>query len=140
MSDKRDYLVDIYKTEAEKYNKTRDIQWRMNIAIWTLIVLAIVAKGNGNVDFDKISNSCLLCLSFALLGIHIAFIIQIHGSLHRSLTRLHNIAEYLVSVEENPLKWTDFEKSGSAKFQTIWEYLQAGITSILIIIFLSIAL
>jgi hypothetical protein len=46
----KEYLKEIYKVESEKYNRTRDIHWKMNIGIWTLLVVAIYAKSDGHLE------------------------------------------------------------------------------------------
>ncbi|HKB43873.1 MAG TPA: hypothetical protein VKC90_05780 [Chitinophagaceae bacterium] len=130
---KKDYLIEIYKVEAEKYNKTRDIHWKVNLSICTVLVVLIYAKLEG-----KIRNLPLFFQGFVLLsfiGLHIIFIRNIHQSLSRSLTRLHNIAAHLLEQDENAkMKWVDFnKKTPYGKYG--WEYWQLGITIFLIAIF-----
>ncbi len=130
--DKKD-LIEIYKVEAEKYNKTRDIHWKMNIAIWTLLVIAIYAKSQGKLPLDMCVN---IVASLVYLVMHGFFVIEIHGSLYRSLTRMHNMASSLLEENENVNhKWTDFDKKIYMRTGW-WEYLQLGITIFLLVIYI----
>ncbi len=131
----KQYLIEIYKTEAEKYNKTRDIHWKMNIAIWTLLIVVIYAKSQNKLPIGNIYIE--IAASFVYLMIHYFFVREIHGSLYRSLTRMHNMASSLLKENEETSKWKDFDKKVSMK-TGLWEYLQLGITIFLIIIFLLI--
>jgi len=40
----KEYLLEIYKIESEKYSKTREVHWKFNIAFWTVLIVAIYAQ------------------------------------------------------------------------------------------------
>ena len=90
-------LREIYKVEAEKYNKTRDIQWKMNLAFWTLLIVAIYVKSKHELIIPQFSEiiAGILCILF-----HLLFVLHIHGSLERSLNRMHNMANCLLRDED----------------------------------------
>ena len=98
----KSYLVEIYKVESEKYNKTRDIQWRMNIAVWTVIILAFYAKDKHDINLSG-NQFIALVLAAVCLLLHLFFIIGIHTSLNNSLARMHNIAKRLLDAAETEL-------------------------------------
>lgn len=139
-------LLEIYKVEADKYNKTRDIQWKMNVAIWSLLIAATYF------DFAKEFNyfvRFIICI-FAFL-IHAWFVSVIQGSLNRSLARLHNISIYVIEQDENDsLKWKDLEKFKSDKTlkfkkrllkpKISWAVIQLAVTFSLLYIFYSTTL
>jgi len=130
------YLLEIYKVEADKYNKTRDIQWKINIAIWTVLVVMMYAKLEQKIKNIPPFIQGIIFFIFAFA--HFIFIRKIHGSLDRSLTRMHNMASHLLEQDENvEVKWKDFEKEIKNKKGT-WEYWQLGITGFLIWIFFAL--
>jgi len=132
--DMKDYVLEIYKVEAEKYNKTREIHWKMNIAIWTVLIVAIYGKSQHGLTIShNFWNE--MVIYFCYLLVHFIFIFLIHGSLHRSLTRMHNMASFLLEQgDELKIKWKDFEKRAFKKYG-LWEFWQLWITFFLIIIF-----
>src|SRR4030095_14916216 len=85
----KEHLLEIYKTEAEKYNKTRDIHWKLNIAIWTVLIVAIYGKMKEEIDALPYLYECVIGIAF--IGLHFFFIYNIHGSLNRSLNRMHDM-------------------------------------------------
>src|SRR5688572_853287 len=96
----KNVLLEIYKIEAEKYNKTRDIQWRLNIAIWTVLIVAIYAKSQSAFNFNNWSIPIQVTIGIVYLAVHAAFIFNIHGSMNRSLARMHNMASYIMEESE----------------------------------------
>ena len=40
-NNKNDFLIEVYNAEREQFNKTRELQWKINIAFWSLLVLGI---------------------------------------------------------------------------------------------------
>jgi hypothetical protein len=129
------YLLEIYKVEAEKYNKTREIHWKMNISLWTVLIVAIYAKGQNQFTFSKLPICVEVLIYFLFLVIHFVFIFKIHGSLNRSLARMSDMATCLLKEkEEIEIKWTDLGKN-APQANNYWEFLQLGITLFLIGIF-----
>ena len=127
-------LLEIYKVESDKYNKTRDIQWKMNIAIWTVIIVAIYAQSENKLSFSN--QNCVMKIIIYLTPflIHLSFVHFIHGSLTRSLRRMHNAANLLLDNTLPNSKWMDLNKSVKDKYQ-YWQYLQLLITIFLLVIF-----
>ena len=131
----KNVLLEIYKIEAEKYNKTRDIQWRLNIAIWTVLIVAIYAKSQSEFNFNKWPITVQIAIGLIYLVVHAVFIFNIHGSMNRSLARMHNMASYIMEEKKDvPLKWIDLE-FGASKPRGNWEWLQLVISIFLIMIF-----
>ncbi|HLY71059.1 MAG TPA: hypothetical protein VKR53_15105 [Puia sp.] len=131
----KNHLIEIYKVEAEKYNKTRDIHWKMNIAMWTLLIVALYAKMKGEIKSLPIPCEICMCLLFVFL--HIVFIGFIHGSLNRSLTRMKNMSNYLIRDDNVPIQNFDSFDSPRATVNSGWEFLQAAIGAILLAIYVS---
>jgi hypothetical protein len=131
----KNYLLEIYKVEAEKYNKTREIHWKMNISLWTVLIVAIYAKSQNQFTFSKLPICLEMLIYLLFLVIHFVFIFKIHGSLNRSLARMNDMASYLLKEkDEIEYKWNDLGKNAPQE-NNYWEFLQLGITLFLILIF-----
>lgn len=132
MKEYKEFLVEIYKVESEKYNSTRELHWKINIAVWTVLAASIIIKAQkGFLSIDSCSQILLL---FGYAGMHFLFILYIHASLWRSLTRMHNMATFLLSNQANGLSWTDFSKPVPQPYK-YWELWQILITIFLCIVF-----
>jgi hypothetical protein len=134
----KDHMLEIYKIEADKYNKTREIHWKMNFAIWTVLIVAIYAKSRNEFDISKLYWLWQLVIYTVFCGLHLYFIVKIHSSLDRSLARMRDMATIIL----NPTFLWD--KIGGKKVAELatqkdgffkWEYLQVLITVFLIAIF-----
>jgi hypothetical protein len=128
-------LLEIYKIEAEKYNKTREIHWKLNIAIWTVIIVAIYAQSENKLNFSN--RSCAVkCLIYLIpFLIHCAFVCFIQGSLSRSLNRMNNAATILLDEKATKRNWDKLLDKTVADPNKYWHYLQLGITGFLLFIF-----
>lgn len=131
--DTRNYVTEIYKVEADKYSKTREIHWKVNISIWTVLIVAIYAKANGNLGLSELNNWIEFGLYLLYVFIHTVFVYKMHGSINRSLQRMVNMARYLVDNNTSVTKWEDFERK-TIKTGNNWEILQVSVTVFLIII------
>lgn len=131
----KNYLSEIYKVEAEKYSKTRDIHWRVNISIWTVLIVAIYVKFQNGFDLTTLSHWLRFLIYSFYLIVHAIFIFKMHGSLNRSLARMHDMATYLIEDKnDETIKWMDIGKK-APKPNYYWEFLQLSISLFLIGIF-----
>jgi hypothetical protein len=128
-----DNLKEIYKVEAEKYNKTRDIQWKMNLAFWTLLIVAIYAKTKHEL---RIPISAEISAGVLFIVFHLLFVLHIHGSLERSLNRMHNMANFLLGNEVVPNKSLEYFEIKKISLSLGWHILQIAITTGLVIMFI----
>ena len=139
----KEALLEIYKIEYSKYEKTRGIQWKMNIAIWTLISALAYATAKG--DIGALKNHLPWCitiiaglLSACICIVHAIFLSRIQLSLNNSMTRLENIASYLCnkslledSAKEERLLWESIEEGTKIKMKG-WVFLQTFVSVILV--------
>ena len=64
--------IEIYKERAAKFKNTQSIQWKMNLSVWTLLVLAIYNKKT-----LYLSGCNLQCITMGCIGL--VGIIVFHG-------------------------------------------------------------
>jgi hypothetical protein len=109
----RNELLEFYKTERTRFEKTRDIQWKFNIALWTLLALAISFLKPETIG----KCYCLLFIALILfISCHLLFAILTQRGLIGSRTLSNNILDALDRNNDNeiefgerriyPLRWT----------------------------------
>lgn len=137
------HLIEIYKVEAEKYNKTRDIQWKMNVAFWTVLIVGIYAKSSK--EGLDIGGKCFqACIGASYVLLHFIFVVQIQGSLRRSITRLRNCADNILQEDESKVVTVhDIEvpihRTQKEVWRDVgWHFFQIVITIVLAYIFIAI--
>jgi hypothetical protein len=135
MSTDKDYLLELYKIEAAKYSSVREINWRINTSLATVLILAIYGKAKDEFNLDGVNRYCQILIYAACLLLHAILIYRINMSFSKTLNRMHNIAKYL--FDDNTTSGIKLEKiiKIPAKTNFAWQYLILGITIFLIIIF-----
>src|SRR5258708_30376012 len=93
---KRTEAIEFYKAERIRFEKSRDIQWKFDIALWTLIGLGITFF-----DREKVGQFQVFFgfLSFAFLFGHILFIHLVQRGLSAARTRADLILTILNSTD-----------------------------------------
>lgn len=122
--------IEVYKVEASKYDSTRNIQWKMNISIWTVIIVGIYAKSQNQLNYPEYIN---IIASLVYLVIHSMFVFFIQKSLSRSLTRMERMAKHM--LKDKTLTWAEIDE-GLKRKNRRWEYLQIFVTAFLLLIFI----
>jgi len=93
----RSNLVELYKAQMLGYNKTRDIKWRFNISIWTLLIIVTYFKHVNPDIFDKPLIAILFII--ALLA-HYIFVYIVQRSLAGSKKIMDKYLDHLNSYNE----------------------------------------
>lgn len=136
----RQEAMDIYKDRSSKFRNTQSIQWKMNISIWTLLVLAIYYKSE--LHLPTINSSCLtwsfffeIVASLFIILIHGYFCYKVQKSLNNDKAVLNEIVNHL---NKDVNKKADIPVDYKAK-STIspwpWISIQVSVTSVLALIF-----
>ena len=89
---KRDEAIEIYKCEHSRYNNFREIQWKMNVTIWTLIVFGINAA---DLIGKYLNSYWIVSLCFLLFCAHSIFVWLAQRSLDASKQIERNIVNAL---------------------------------------------
>lgn len=133
---KREEILEVYKVECSRNEKTRNIQWRFNIALWTLLALAILYfKGK---ELDNIQHLVLVVLSILFICAHFLFIYLTQRALE-AYRRMADAA--LDALDRSEKDFIEFsiryiKNIRLRKWAKWWIVFQVGITVILVIIFL----
>ena len=93
----KDYLLEFYKVEAEKYNKTREIQWKLNLAIWTIISVAIYSKAQNINALSKLSFDVTGLAYTAYFALHAFLVIKLHRFNWTELNKNAKYCQHLIN-------------------------------------------
>lgn len=132
--------LEVYKIQHSRFEKTREIQWKFNLATWTLLVLAISFS-------EKMANMCpclIWILSVAYIISHAIFVYRTQDNLGLNKAIWSDILEKLnpvTSATQPPIQIDipDIKKKPRWKStDTYWLIFQMIVTLILIIIFIAL--
>lgn len=124
----REEAMEVYKERSSKFRNTQSIQWKMNLSVWTLLVLAI----NNGIEWkiwdyywDWNMNGIL---GFGITIIHGLFCYYIQKSLLSDravtdsiITELNKSSDAGANIPVNPQRT-------SSKFEWQWVLLQTSFT------------
>jgi len=131
----RNEALEYYKQERDRFEKTRGIQWKFGISLWTLIALAITFFGKNYIKLDKLS-ACLLC--FLFLCAHFVFALFVQKGLVAARTRCNNILTALnTSKEEFVFPDTSRPPPSLTENDKWWIFFQVLATNVLLLVLLS---
>jgi hypothetical protein len=74
-------IIELYKIQMDHFEKSRDIEFKINLALWTLIVLA--GKFGYGKQLFSIESYCLM--AGTVLGLHIFWMVLIQRSQDRDI-------------------------------------------------------
>lgn len=126
---KRNEAMDVYKGRLEKFKNTQSIQWKMNLSIWTLLVLAIYYSDNIKLD------ACFLfAFLLAICVIHFWYCILTQKSLNSDKAINDDIINQLNKTQDDNQSIIVTYNKGSGRLNLNWVILQGAITVILAIV------
>ncbi|MEP2025569.1 MAG: hypothetical protein ABJH98_04410 [Reichenbachiella sp.] len=121
----RQEALEFYKLRKGKFFNTRSIQWKMNIAIWTLFVFATYHKSK-----LALSNDCaVLISSVIIIGVYMWFIISIQVSLDYDKRQNDQIISQLNDSNNDDIKIELDSKKTNSGYH--WIAIQLMITLVL---------
>ena len=138
----RDEAVNLTKVTRERFEKTREIQWKMNVAKWTLMAAAIYLFAKE--PSIRFSRGCPLIFFAVIFGVtHLLFIYMTQLSLETSkrieeyiFTKLNEQNSSLSQFEIDIKKITSFWLISFPGW--VWLLFQMASTSLLLVIFVHI--
>ena len=139
---KREEAMEVYKAERLHFDKTREIQWKFNIALWTLISLGITLSQDTKKYIDP---SIAVIMSVVFVLTHFLFALLTQSSLDSNkvvwthvINQLNSKSEF-VSIDVisaiNKAK-KDGDRGDSLK-SISWVFFQSLATAALLSIFIS---
>lgn len=138
----RQELLDIAKLANARFDKTREIQWKFNIAAWTLVVAGIYFFGG-----DKSRNPVPICavwiLTILFLATHTIFFYRTQISLASSKAVEDHIFKLLSNSNESEGFRIDIDeiasKAGISSRGISWLLFQILSTAILLAFFVLVS-
>jgi len=142
--EKADCMIELHKSQLDHFMQTREIEFKVNLSLWTLIILA------GYFLYGKIHLNCLLSISIysvlALLLYFMHIFLWMMPIQKSEDTDDHYIREYRNKVQElikvtlaepEPKKHLVFLWNWHYKWRTdgwSWIFAETGITFILLVL------
>jgi hypothetical protein len=133
--DKAFTLTELVKIRLDKYNHTRDLEFRVNIALWTLIVL-VGYRGGQIIDLGALTDFLFYGAAAlaVVLGHYFFWLIPMSASMARDNARILELQRQVENIvgenHDNPERGQDDIKKS---YRTMNLFL-AGITMILLIL------
>jgi hypothetical protein len=128
-------LRDIYRIQHDRFQQSRNNQWKINITFWTLIVLAIYNK-------DKLplhNNFTAILICFILLILHLVFVIIVQRNLETDKKIWVSILKYwnneLPKNEEFRIDIQGVKISDLKGRPWFWIVFQMAFTLVLLLVF-----
>lgn len=134
-----EHALEVYKVQHARFEKTREIQWKFNIATWTLLALAIAYV-------EKLSAICeclIWVLSMAYIFAHVTFIYKTQENLNLTkaiwcdiLEKLNKVtsSQQIIEVDVPAIK----KEHKWKRSDSYWVFFQLIVTLILITIFIAL--
>jgi len=133
--EKTDALIELIKIRADKYKQTRELEFKVNIALWTLIVL-IGQYYKTKVDNITTTDLILFIISLIMIvaGHYFLWLVPVSESMARDNAKaleLQDEVERITGIEPSkPLRTYDAIKTDYRK----WNLFLAGITMVLMVL------
>ena len=133
--EKTDALIELIKTRVDKYKQTRELEFKVNIALWTLIVL-IGQYYKSKVGDITTSDLILFIIVLILIvaGHYFLWIVPVSGSLARDNAKALELQDEVERIAGTgpslPLRTIENIKADYRK----WNLFLAGITLILMLL------
>ncbi len=132
-------ILEIYKVEHEKYEKTRGIQWKMNISVWTIIAATIYAQSNNTLHILKdLKPNQIFVAYVVLVAVHLFFLCKIQSSLNRSLERMNKMVIHVTENKGENFNWKKAIDGIPWLEGWDWVALQGCITFMLVFILINL--
>jgi hypothetical protein len=128
-------LVELVKVRIDKYKQTRDLEFKVNIALWTLIVL-IGRYCQDRISLDTTSDWVffIILALIIVLGHFFFWLKPISGSLAKDSAKaleLQNEVENMISQRSDK---PERDEQHTKKEYMKWNFFLAGITLILLVL------
>ena len=133
-TDKTTSLVELEKIRIEKYKQTRELEFKVNIALWTLIVLiGYHYRGKLSIEYWEDLLFFIIVAIVIVLGHFFLWLVPISDSMARDNAKAYELQE---EVEKNiGFKSTIPTRSIKSikKDYLRWNFFLAGITLLLFV-------
>ena len=132
--------MEVYKDRSAKFKNTQSLQWKLNLSIWTLLVLAIFNKGKMTLpgcDGTCISQGCgfEIIIGVLLVIFHSYFCYQVQKSLDSDKVANNYIVKQLNANIKPDLNIHVEPSLKPSSVQLSWVIIQSFITLVLVVVF-----
>lgn len=120
-------FVDLYKQQMERFHQTQEIEWKANIALWTLLAGAIYLARDHCLGIPR----CVAYIAaFVIVLLHGCWLGKVHSSEHiDKILSTRYRSDALLLLRGSLLKHEG--ETGERIFAPLWLALEIGMTLIL---------
>jgi hypothetical protein len=128
-------LIELVKVRVDKYKQTRELEFKVNIALWTLIVL-IGRFCQDKVSMDTVTDWVFfIVLTLVIVLGHFFFWVKpISGSLARDSAKVLELQNEIENMISQQSEKPERDEQQTRKEYMKWNFFLAGITLILMVL------
>ena len=130
--EKADCLIELHKERLGKYKQTRDIEFKVNIALWTLIIVSGYYI-NGEIELDSCKDYLIFIIPYLLISILLIFA---HFKFWMKPIQKSEDADnfYINQYRKKIAELADIQIKEHIPYNTYWIFYIVGITAFLLFI------
>jgi hypothetical protein len=132
MDDKVEAYVRLYERQMTHYEKTQDVEWKINIGIWTLLGAAIfwAAQNKAASKPIPVEHCLIVAVAITLVIVHALWLRRVHASeeFDKRLWSRYRREARMVLLEASPLPSDEEHSERDELDKWTWIALEAGIT------------
>lgn len=121
----RDEAKEVFRMRMDKFKNTQSIQWKMNLSIWTLLVLGIYSS-----QLLQVQKYAIVPILLFIIGVHIVYCHLTQKSLDSDKRVMDDIAFKLNNANKiDDQIQVDINLEGStSSWSSAWIWLQIALT------------
>lgn len=129
MEEKAEHLIELCKIQMDHFRQTRDLEFKVNLALWTLIVIGIKFLYDYNFKLDNfLKLLCYIIFALIIILVHwFCWLKPIQQSEENDLKFIYSCRD---SIAPNQIVRVVQDGNSSNK----WRYFEVAITLLLIVV------
>jgi len=133
--DKTAVLVELVKARIDKYKQTRELEFRVNIALWTLIVLiGYYYKDTFNLESKGDLVFFIIVTLVVTLGHFFLWLVPVSNSLARDNAKALELQKQVENLVNERSDLPERDERQIKRSYLGWNFFLAGITLLLLIL------
>ncbi len=133
--DKTAALVELVKVRIDKYKQTRELEFKVNIALWTLIVLiGYYYRDTFNLETRGARVFFVIITLVIVLGHFFLWLVPVSNSLARDNAKALELQKQIENIVNERSDIPDRDEKQIKRSYLGWNFFLAGITLLLLIL------
>ena len=133
--DKTAVLVELVKARIDKYKQTRELEFKVNIALWTLIVLiGYYYRDTFNLESGGDLVFFIIVTLVITLGHFFFWLVPVSDSLARDNAKALELQKQVENIVNERSELPERDEREIKRSYLVWNFFLAGITLLLMIL------